>query len=381
MRAGAAVVAVTVMAMSCVAVPPAQAVRRGATPTAPAQRLAPPLRTLTVVATGDILTEDVVNRSAARFASGGARYDFAPLFAPLAPIVEWADLAICHMELPIGAPGAQVGVVGTSPYGGHLIAAPYEIAAGIRSAGYDRCTTASNHSNDLGTAGFDTTLNALDQAGLSHAGTARTAAELVEHPFIVNGIKVGHLSYTRSSNTGPPRDKWRLNYLPSTTKVVGDLNALRAEGAEVTILSVHIPMEMLKSPTADDRQFITAITAATDVDVVIIHGPHTVQPVEYVNGTLVYWSVGNMVSGMGVPGRGRYSDVRTLDGLLAAVRIAEQPNHTWTAEPWTIALCTELSRRFVYPAITALDTVTDPTIRQQLNSCITRTGGVVANLH
>jgi hypothetical protein len=106
-----------------------------------------------------------------------------------------------------------------------------------------------------------------------------------------------------------------------------------------------------------------------------------VQPVERVDGTLVYWSVGNFISGMGVAGRDKYSDPRTLDGLLAAVRFTEQPDSSWLAEPWTVLLCNAAGSRIVYPGLIALG---DPTIssalRTQLQACVNRSSTVVADL-
>src|SRR4051794_14991749 len=75
-------------------------------------RLDPPPRTFSVAATGDILTESAVLDAAAVRAGPGQRYDFAPLFSPVAPILRGADLAICHMETPIADPGGSSGVVG-----------------------------------------------------------------------------------------------------------------------------------------------------------------------------------------------------------------------------------------------------------------------------
>src|SRR4051812_7452617 len=35
----------------------------------------------------------------------GADYDFGGVFAPVAPIIGAADLALCHLETPLGPPG------------------------------------------------------------------------------------------------------------------------------------------------------------------------------------------------------------------------------------------------------------------------------------
>jgi poly-gamma-glutamate synthesis protein (capsule biosynthesis protein) len=210
----------------------------------PAARLTPPPRTFTLLATGDVLTESAVNDAAAALAAGsGRRYEFAPLLAAIAPMIASADIAICHMETPIGVAGERPGIYGNSPFGGHRLLAPYEIAAALRRVGFDRCSTASNHSNDLDESGIDTTLAALDAAGLSHVGTARSPQEAATTLFTVNGVRVAHLSYTRFSNSVLPADPWRLNFASSAEQVAGAVDAARAAGAEVVVDSVHIRQE------------------------------------------------------------------------------------------------------------------------------------------
>lgn len=345
-----------------------------------ARRQQPPLRTFTVAATGDVLTEGTVVAAAAGYAAPGAKYDFAPIFAPVAPIIEAADLGICHMEVPIGGPNDHPGVYGRSPYGGNLLLAPHEVAAGLRATGFDRCSTASNHSLDLDVGGVNSTLDALDEAGISHAGTARTAAEAGITPFDVAGVRVAHLSYTTSLNTNPTA-QFRLNYAHSPEQVAADVAAARLLGAEVVIVSMHIGMELLPAPTPGDRAFITAITSLARVDLVIEHGPHVIQPLEQVNGTWVYWSVGNFVSGMGWAQAGRYADERTADGLIAAARFIETAPGTFSVVPTPVLIYDEHNSRTVYPVITTLfDPTISPALRDQLEDCLARSARVVTDL-
>lgn len=348
----------------------------------PAERLDPPGRSFVVAAVGDWLSEALVNNAAAAAAPAGVRYDHEPLLRPITPILSNADLAICHMEVPIGKPGAAAGKVGTGIYGTSLIAAPYELAGDLKRVGFDRCSTASNHSYDLGVGGIASTLDAFDAAGITHTGTARTAAEATPSVTDVSGTDVAHLSYARNSNTGFPRDAWRINQAVTATNVVNDVRTARAAGAEVVIVSLHVFVEMSSTPYSADRALVSTITALSDVDLIVIHGPHVVQPVERVNGTLVYWSVGNFISGMGVAGRGKYSDLRTLDGLMATVRFTEQDDGSWTTEPFTVLLCNETGSRKVWPAVTTLaDPTISSTLRSKLNACWLRSVQVVADLH
>lgn len=349
--------------------------------TAPALRLQPPKRTFTVAAVGDFLSEGLVNNQAAAAAPPGVRFDYEPLLRPVEPIIAAADLAICHMETPIGAPGAQVGFAGKNAYGTNNIAAAAELPGDLARVGFDRCSTASNHANDLGADGVRTTLEALDGAGLSHTGTARSAQEAAPRVIDVAGVRVGHVSFARNSNTGFPPEWWRVRQGVSAGNVIDDVAALRADGAEVVIVSLHVYVEMQNAPTAEDRAVVRDIVAGAHPDLIVIHGPHVVQPVERVDGTLVFWSLGNFISGMGVPNRGKYSDPRTLDGLLATVRFTEQADGSWRTEPWTVLLCNVVGSRIVYPGLSTLaDPAIAPALRVQLDACAGRASSVVADL-
>ena len=271
-------------------------------------------------------------------------------------------------------------MVGHSPYGGNLLVAPYEMARSLADAGFDRCTTSSNHANDLGVEGINATLDAFDDAGISHVGTARTSDEERIRLFTVNGIRVAHLAYTNYSNTVRPRDPWRLNYITTADPVVADVAAARALGAELVLVSLHVSKELRRDPFPGDRGLVGQITQRSDVDLVIMHGPHVVQPVETVNGTWVYWSIGNMLSGQGRPGDVRYGPP-TLDGLMAWVSFTERQPGQFEVEPHNVLLCTETEPRIVHAGLTAVDDRSLPaSVRAQMRACIERERPVVSPL-
>ncbi|MEU2144180.1 CapA family protein, partial [Streptomyces globisporus] len=167
-------------------------------------------RPFTLLAAGDVLPHSSVIDQAAADA-GGAGYDFAPMLAGVAPVVSGADLAFCHMETVYGKEGG--------PYTGYpSFKSPPEIATALRTTGFDSCSTASNHTLDDGAEGVRRTLDALDGAGIRHAGSARTAAEAARPTILPAGpgkgaAKVAHLAYTYGTNdiplpTGRP---WTVN--------------------------------------------------------------------------------------------------------------------------------------------------------------------------
>ncbi len=349
----------------------------GVVPTAPPTTSDPDApRSLSVLLTGDILTENPVLEAGQRGAAAtGGRYDFGPLFAPIAPLVQSFDLAICQMELPIGRPGEDPGAKGRSPFGGNRLLAPYEMAPNLQAAGFDRCTTASNHSYDLGDAGIASTLDAFDAVGITTSGTARTPEEQPPAVFEARGIRVSHLSYTRRSNTELPADAWRLAYADDAAEVAADVAHARAAGAEVVIVSIHVFKELTAEPIAENRAFAEELTASADIDALVHHGPHVVQPLEVVNGTPVWWSIGNLLSGMARPGANdRYTDPRTRDGLGAVVRFTETGPGSWDVATSSIVLCNEAATRMIYAGVAALqDPALPPDLRDQLGGCVERT--------
>ena len=142
----------------------------------------------TVAASGDFLIHEPV--AARALANGdGRRYAFGPMFASIRPRIAAADLALCHVETPL-VPGPVRGYPS--------FRTPPALARAIKAIGWDACSTASDHSLDAGQYGIDTTLRALDRAGLKHAGTARSQKEATTTTILrVKGVKVALLSFTR----------------------------------------------------------------------------------------------------------------------------------------------------------------------------------------
>jgi poly-gamma-glutamate synthesis protein (capsule biosynthesis protein) len=257
-------------------------------------------RSFTLVATGDVLLHTPLWRQAeddAR-ASGGTGFDFRPLLAGVQPHVSEADLALCHLETPIAPPGG--------PYSSYpSFSVPPDIAPALADTGYDACTTASNHTYDRGGEGVDRTLAALDAAGLRHAGSARDPGEATAVTMLpVAGIEVALLSYTYGFNGIPPPDgqAWRSNPVDGP-RILGDAARARAEGAEVVVVALHWGDEYRAEPNAQQRDLAPMLVRSPDVDLVLGHHAHVVQPMEQVDGEWVVYGMGNLVAhhGTGLP--------------------------------------------------------------------------------
>lgn len=268
----------------------------------------PPIRSFTTAFSGDVLIHSPVWNRARKYA-GGQGYDFAPMFRDIAPLVSSVDLAVCHMETPVAPPGEE-------PQSYPRYGVPKEIVAGIVAGGYDRCSTASNHSMDQGTAGVEATLAAFDEVGLGHSGTARSAAEAEPQIIDVNGVKVCHLSYTRGFPTVgyPEGQPWWVNNI-DVDRILADAQKARDLGAEVVIVSMHWGTEPQHDPTPTQREQAERLTSSGLIDLIVGHHSHVVQPIEQINGVWTVFGVGNTLSNMPV---GPYPP-ESQDGVVVEV--------------------------------------------------------------
>ena len=331
---------VTSTASATTAAPPT--VPRTDPPTTPPTTAAPAPRAFTILVAGDLLSHTAVVEQARAYAAGEG-YDFTPMLGTVQPIVAEADVAICHLETPVAPPGSPAD--GSYPdYG-----VPAQITAAIATAGFDRCSLASNHAMDKGTAGVDSTLNALDAAGLGHAGMARTEAEAGPTLFDVDGTTVAHLSYTFGFNGRRlPRDQpWRSNRIDPARIVTEALQA-RQDGARVVLVSLHWGAEGSNDVTSYQRRVAEEITASGAIDVIVGHHAHVVQPIEQVNGRWVVFGLGNLLTAMGESSP--CCGIRGQDGMMVRLRATEQPDGSFAiATPEAIATYVDRSRYVVLP--------------------------------
>jgi poly-gamma-glutamate synthesis protein (capsule biosynthesis protein) len=263
-------------------------------------------KSFTLVATGDVLIHQegsLVEGAATAGRANGTGYDFSGVFAAVANLIKGADLAICHLETPV----AKV----EGPFSGYpSFNVQPQIIHALADAGYDTCSTASNHSLDAGFDGLGRTLDTLDANGIGHTGTFRTIEESRTPRIIdVHGVRVGHLSWTYGLNGIPlPAGRpWSVNVFdaegPAVTGLLADAARARQAGADVVVASVHCCEEYDHDPTPAQVRLVTALLASPDIDLVLGHHAHVVQPIERINGNgrLTAWATMSPSSMPGIP--------------------------------------------------------------------------------
>lgn len=276
----------------------------------------PSRRSFTLALTGDVLPHSpVVARARENAAGTRADHDFRPMLAPVRRWLRSADLALCHLEVPLSADNSDL-----SSY--PLFNAPQELAAALADAGYDGCSTASNHSYDQGPDGVVSTLDALDAAGLAHAGMARSRRE-ARSPrlYEVSGVTVSHLSYATWLNgfTLPSNQPW-LVASAEAGGIKADARRSRRAGAEFVVVSLHWGVEYVAQPTHEQRRLARELVASPDIDVVVGHHAHVVQPVERLRGKPVLFGLGNFLSNQSEA----CCPPSTQDGVIVRLTVRER---------------------------------------------------------
>ena len=239
---------------------------------------------MSLIAVGDVLIHESVYKDA--YKSDGT-YDFSHMFTEIEPIIKKYDLKFCNQESTIG--GSALGVSGYPSFN-----SPDEIGDEIVDLGFNLISLANNHVMDRGenavlySNSYWKTKNVIT-AGSYSSMEERDKVNIYEQ----NGIKYAFLAYTTSLNGGNPSKEYYVN-MYSADKVKSDIEAVR-DSVDVIIVSMHWGVEYNNTPTESQQQ-IAEYLSSLGVNLIIGHHPHVVQPVTYVNDTLVIYSLGNFIS-------------------------------------------------------------------------------------
>ena len=297
------------------AAPPgsAETATDGAPPAATAT--APPEgpRTFTIAATGDLLIHEAV----ADAASKTDGWDFSPMFVHVAPILRAADLAVCHVETPMSPNNAWL-----SYFPAFIV--PRELAAAIAYAGYDTCSLASNHATDAGRDGIVGTIAALDRADVAHAGMALSAEDRHRVTLVEAGDAiVAHLSYAYGFNNGELRegDAYLSNVIDEAA-ILDEARRARLEGADFVVLSMHWGKNYDAAPDELQTGVGPRMLASPDIDLILGHHAHVVQPVTQIGGEFLVYGLGNFLSNQSAESCDE-CPVATQDGVIVHLTVTE----------------------------------------------------------
>ena len=287
-------------------------------------------RVVKMMFTGDTLIHSALFQQAkTNGAKTGKAYDFNPMFDKVRPIISSADVAICHQETPLTADDKQLS-------GYPVFSTPHEIADALFNAGYDGCSTASNHSFDRNVQGITDTTTVFAQVGLKQSGMALTPEDNAKATmYTANGVTIAHLAYAYGLNgfTLPADKPWLVRMInkgtdspvdqPYTSQfILADAKAARAAGADIVVVSLHWGAEYQSKPTAAQVALANELLASPDIDLIIGAHVHVIQPIDRGGEKYVVYGVGNFLSNQ-APVADATLPASTQDGVIVDVTFTE----------------------------------------------------------
>ena len=252
-------------------------------------------------------------------ATADGTYNFDHVYRSIQPVISQADYAVVNLETTLAASNFS----GFPTFG-----APDSFAESLKTAGFDLFLTANNHCYDRGFSGLTRTLDVLDEMGIAHVGTYRTAEERAQNNGVyiadIGGIDVAFVGYTYGTN-GIPLDSgkefavslFNADYLgaltsPDTAQIEADLAAARALEPDLVCVMIHWGIEYQTTQNAYQDE-IADLLIANGADIILGGHAHVPQPMEWrtvtcADGTertaFVVYSLGNLISNQ----NDRYTD-------------------------------------------------------------------------
>ncbi len=222
--------------------------------------------------------------------------DGISFLADVAPYLSAADIAFGNLE-GVLANGGEPGKKCSNPKACYLFRSPTRYAWHYRAAGFDVLSLANNHARDFGEEGRDSSMLAIEEAGMHHSGRVGDFASME-----VSGLRVAVLAYAVTKNSNMMLD-YELAFstvadFAATHDVVVVSFHGGAEGVDVT----HVPFaeeEYYGEPRGDVVWFARGVVDA-GADLVIGHGPHVVRGMERYKDRLIAYSLGNFATYYGI---------------------------------------------------------------------------------
>ena len=234
-------------------------------------------------------------------------YDFKPMIENIKPLIQNYDLKYYNQETILG--GTELGLSNYPRFN-----SPYEVGDAFIDAGFNLVSLATNHTMDKGEIGVINSHNYWQKHSDIYTAGSYTSFEERDMPVIkeVNGIKYSFLSYTTWTNgLYPESGKEYLNNVYSNELAKADIERVRDQ-VDVIIVAMHWGTEYSHG-VSQEQQKIANYLSSLGVNIIIGTHPHVVEPIDFINNTLVIYSLGNFISDQ--------VGIERLTGLMASVDI------------------------------------------------------------
>lgn len=183
--------------------------------------------------------------------------------------------------------------------------------------GVDIVSLANNHAYDYGETALLDTLDTLGEAGMPYVGAGRNLEEAAKPVyFIVNDIKIAYVSATQIERLDNPDTKGATETAAGVFRCLNPdklLEIIREaeENSDFVVVYIHWGTENTVEPDWAQLDQAPKIAEA-GADLIIGDHPHCLQPIQYVKGVPVVYSLGNF-----------WFNSKTLDTCLVKATLDE----------------------------------------------------------
>ena len=264
---------------------------------------------LSLIMVGDALLHGSVYRDAYK----NGVYNFDSQLEYIKPIVQNYDLAFYNQESILG--GTELGLSDYPTFN-----SPWEFGDAMINSGFNLVSLANNHTMDRGEKAVSNSCEYWKSKENVLAVGSYCSKEDSETIQIKekNGIKYTLLAYTYGTNgISVPQGKEYLVNLYSDEKVKNDIAKVR-DKVDLLIVSMHWGTEYRTEPTEEQKREAEYLSSL-GVDIIIGTHPHVIEPITYINDTLVIYSLGNFISAQSTN-----NDYNTMVELMTSVDIIKE---------------------------------------------------------
>lgn len=265
---------------------------------------------LSLVMVGDCLIHRFVYTDAKE--SDGT-YNFDKMFTEVKDLIYGHDLAYYNQESNIG--GKSLGLSAYPRFN-----SPEEIGDTMVNLGFNLVSLANNHTMDKKEAGVINSVNYWKtKPGVYYSGEALSESDRNDNIKVLekNGIKYAFLSYTTVTNgLVPDNGKEYLTNIYSDEKAKSDIDKIK-DKADFIIVAMHWGEEYVTDPNESQKK-IASYLSSLGVNLIIGNHAHSIQPVQMIGDTLVFYALGNFISAQDTPNK--------LTGAIAYAKVKLEDN-------------------------------------------------------
>ena len=239
-------------------------------------------------------------------------YDFKKQLEYIKPIIQNYDLAFYNQESILG--GTSLGLSDYPTFN-----SPQEFGDAMIDAGFNMVSLANNHTLDKGEKAVISSCEYWKEKDVLTSGSYSSNEEANEIRIKEkNGIKYTLLAYTYGTNgISVPSGKEYLVNLYSDEKVKEDIEKVR-DKVDLLIVSMHWGTEYQAEPTEEQKRQANYLSSL-GVDIIIGTHPHVIQPITYIDDTLVIYSLGNFISAQSTN-----NDYNTMVELMSSIDVIKE---------------------------------------------------------